>query len=370
MISDSSTELYTDSTGIDLEKFITDSLQSKDRIFLLGIEKDVISFVKDEERTSYQFDRMNTYHRMLVHRVAAFFGLDHNVEKTTESVIVTKTKNTRLPELKFDDVQVVRTENEVVSEPKKLLKRSDFSGSSLDKSPDRRDLRGSKNQSYEERHEKYVETRARIFAASHSSGSEDQSNIGDNSLGATANSSQDDVSRGGADKPWSSTESESSGRFKDRNTLYVPPIPVKKSRSLEGPVNAGPASTKVPLQQTKASSWNESSSSRGPVSDATNGRSGEWSRSSNASHHQQQNTRSFNPRNHNWQPRGDGVQSSRNPNHRFRGAHQQPWQAHDPNRVLFVGAHSSKFLFPQYLESDILVQILDLRTWRSNQETV
>ena len=35
--------------------------------------------------------------------MAAFFGLDHNVDQSGNCVIVNKTKNTRLPELKFRD---------------------------------------------------------------------------------------------------------------------------------------------------------------------------------------------------------------------------------------------------------------------------
>jgi hypothetical protein len=34
--------------------------------------------------------------RMIVHRVAAFFGLDHNVDKNGQAIIVTKTANTRM----------------------------------------------------------------------------------------------------------------------------------------------------------------------------------------------------------------------------------------------------------------------------------
>ena len=37
------------------------------------------------------------------YRVAAFFGLDHNVDQSGNCVIVNKTKNTRLPDLKFRD---------------------------------------------------------------------------------------------------------------------------------------------------------------------------------------------------------------------------------------------------------------------------
>jgi len=33
---------------------------------------------------------------MIVHRVAAFFGLDHNVDKNGQAVVITKTANTRM----------------------------------------------------------------------------------------------------------------------------------------------------------------------------------------------------------------------------------------------------------------------------------
>jgi hypothetical protein len=33
---------------------------------------------------------------MIVHRVAAFFGLDHNIDKNGQAVVVTKTSNTRM----------------------------------------------------------------------------------------------------------------------------------------------------------------------------------------------------------------------------------------------------------------------------------
>jgi hypothetical protein len=42
------------------------------------------------------FSILNLDERMIVHRVAAFFGLDHNVDKNGQSIIVTKTANTRM----------------------------------------------------------------------------------------------------------------------------------------------------------------------------------------------------------------------------------------------------------------------------------
>ena len=49
----------------------------------------------------FQFDEMSSYDRMLVHRVAAFFGLDHNVDQSGKSVIVSKTKITRMWVLQY-----------------------------------------------------------------------------------------------------------------------------------------------------------------------------------------------------------------------------------------------------------------------------
>lgn len=43
---------------------------------------------------------MSSYNRMLIHRMAAYFGMDHNVDSTQQSVIATVTKDTRIPEVK------------------------------------------------------------------------------------------------------------------------------------------------------------------------------------------------------------------------------------------------------------------------------
>ncbi|KAH9369284.1 hypothetical protein HPB48_012360 [Haemaphysalis longicornis] len=121
---DSSTETYTDSTGVDLEQFIVDTLHKnhKDRVMMLKIEQDLLSLVKDNKRQSFKFAQMSSYHRMLVHRVAAYFGLDHNVDQAGTAVIVSKTRNTRLPDVRFKD----QIRDDLLSEePKKLILKRD-----------------------------------------------------------------------------------------------------------------------------------------------------------------------------------------------------------------------------------------------------
>merc|ERR1712136_614441 len=61
------------------------------------------NFIKDTKKNHHKFPHMSSYHRMMVHRVAAYFGLDHKVDQSGKCVIVNKTKNTRLPDMRFKD---------------------------------------------------------------------------------------------------------------------------------------------------------------------------------------------------------------------------------------------------------------------------
>ncbi|MEJ1285866.1 cyclic AMP-regulated phosphoprotein 21 [Cricetulus griseus] len=78
MLSKDCSQEYTDSTGIDLHEFLINTL-------------------KNNSSNHYKkFPQMSSYQRMLVHRVAAYFGLDHNVDQTGKSVIINKTSSTRM----------------------------------------------------------------------------------------------------------------------------------------------------------------------------------------------------------------------------------------------------------------------------------
>ncbi|CAF2309060.1 unnamed protein product [Rotaria sp. Silwood2] len=99
----STTVPYKDFSGVDTESFITTTLRNnpKDRALLLTLETLFQQFIQADEQKSHQFQAMNSYERMIVHRVAAFFGLDHNVDKNGQAVVVTKTPNTRIPNFSF-----------------------------------------------------------------------------------------------------------------------------------------------------------------------------------------------------------------------------------------------------------------------------
>uniref|UniRef100_A0A8D2JHF9 cAMP regulated phosphoprotein 21 n=1 Tax=Varanus komodoensis TaxID=61221 RepID=A0A8D2JHF9_VARKO len=97
IFSDCSQE-YTDSTGIDLHEFLVNTLKNnpRDRMILLKMEQEIIDFISDNSNHYKKFPQMSSYQRMLVHRVAAYFGMDHNVDQTGKSVIINKTSNMRM----------------------------------------------------------------------------------------------------------------------------------------------------------------------------------------------------------------------------------------------------------------------------------
>nr|BAE23526.1 unnamed protein product [Mus musculus] len=98
MLSKDCSQEYTDSTGIDLHGFLINTLKnnSRDRMILLKMEQEMIDFIADSNNHYKKFPQMSSYQRMLVHRVAAYFGLDHNVDQTGKSVIINKTSSTRM----------------------------------------------------------------------------------------------------------------------------------------------------------------------------------------------------------------------------------------------------------------------------------
>ncbi|XP_053469212.1 cAMP-regulated phosphoprotein 21 isoform X2 [Ictalurus furcatus] len=152
---------YTDSTGIDLEEFLITTLKSspRDRLMLLKLEQDMTDFMTDNY--SYKkFPQMSSYHRMLVHRVAAYFGLEHNVDHSGKAVIINKASNSRIPEQRFaEHVQEERTE-----EKRSILKRDNSQEKEDSQLRMPRLKEQMRSKSFEEREEEYQKARERIFS--------------------------------------------------------------------------------------------------------------------------------------------------------------------------------------------------------------
>ncbi|XP_044108690.1 cAMP-regulated phosphoprotein 21 isoform X16 [Neovison vison] len=240
MLSKDCSQEYTDSTGIDLHEFLINTLKnnSRDRMILLKMEQEIIDFIGDNNNHYKKFPQMSSYQRMLVHRVAAYFGLDHNVDQTGKSVIINKTSNTRIPEQRF--CEHLKDEKGEESQKRFILKRDNSSIDKEDNQQNRmhpfRDDRRSK--SIEEREEEYQRVRERIFA--HDSVCSQESLFVDNRLledsnicnetykkrqlfrgnrdgsgrtsGSRQSSSENELKWSDHQRAWSSTDSDSSNR--------------------------------------------------------------------------------------------------------------------------------------------------------------
>uniref|UniRef100_A0A7N9CQ67 cAMP regulated phosphoprotein 21 n=1 Tax=Macaca fascicularis TaxID=9541 RepID=A0A7N9CQ67_MACFA len=221
MLSKDCSQEYTDSTGIDLHEFLINTLKnnSRDRMILLKMEQEIIDFIADNNNHYKKFPQMSSYQRMLVHRVAAYFGLDHNVDQTGKSVIINKTSSTRIPEQRF--CEHLKDEKGEESQKRFILKRDNSSIDKEDNQQNRmhpfRDDRRSK--SIEEREEEYQRVRERIFA--HDSVCSQESLFVENrgnrdgsgrTSGSRQSSSENELKWSDHQRAWSSTDSDSSNR--------------------------------------------------------------------------------------------------------------------------------------------------------------
>uniref|UniRef100_G3UMC4 R3H domain containing 1 n=1 Tax=Loxodonta africana TaxID=9785 RepID=G3UMC4_LOXAF len=236
MLSRDSSQEYTDSTGIDLHEFLVNTLKNnpRDRMMLLKLEQEILDFIGNNESPRKKFPPMTSYHRMLLHRVAAYFGLDHNVDQSGKSVIVNKTSNTRIPDKKFNEH--IKDDKGEDFQKRYILKRDN---SSFDKDDNQMRIRlkdDRRSKSIEEREEEYQRARDRIFSQDSLCSQEnyiiDKSRIQDedanstqqrrqifrvnkDASGRSANSHQSSTEnelKYSEPRPWSSTDSDSSLR--------------------------------------------------------------------------------------------------------------------------------------------------------------
>ncbi|KAM8872269.1 R3H domain-containing protein 1-like isoform 3-T4 [Synchiropus picturatus] len=239
MLSRDSSQDYTDSTGIDLHEFLVNTLKSnpRDRIMLLKLEQDILDFISNNESQKRKFPPMTSYHRMLLHRVAAYFGMDHNVDLSGKSVVINKTTNTRIPDQKFSEhIKDDRTDD---FQKRYILKRDNSSFDREDSTIRMRLKADKRSKSMEEREEEYQRARERIFAhdsehfiLERSMQLEDtctstqqrrlifRSRSGRSGASWQSSSETETLTRHGDPRPWSSTDSsDSSNRLAPRPAM-------------------------------------------------------------------------------------------------------------------------------------------------------
>ncbi|UXI18638.1 V-type proton ATPase [Sarcoptes scabiei] len=163
---------------LEAKSFLIETLKKslKDRQFLYKIENDLNQFLNDEKINSLKFSQSSSYNRMLIHKAADYFQVDHNVDTSRSAIIVTKNSQTKLPKESFKQLILQTSEDYKFSPKKSILKRdsNSFEDSSSstsfekDKSPDDSNLIAAqkhsfKSRSLEEREQHYEKVRARIF---------------------------------------------------------------------------------------------------------------------------------------------------------------------------------------------------------------
>ncbi|MBN3273552.1 R3HD2 protein, partial [Polyodon spathula] len=215
MLSRDSSQEYTDSTGIDLHEFLVNTLKNnpRDRMMLLKLEQDILDFISNNESQRRKFPPMTSYHRMLLHRVAAYFGLDHNVDQTGKAVIINKTINTRIPDQKF--CEHFKDDKSDDFQKRYILKRDN---SSMDKDDNHMRIRlkdDRRSKSIEEREEEYQRVRERIFAPDAALCAQENyppdKRVNKDASGRSASSTENEL-KYLEPRPWSSTDSDSSNR--------------------------------------------------------------------------------------------------------------------------------------------------------------
>ncbi|XP_040887989.1 R3H domain-containing protein 1-like isoform X3 [Toxotes jaculatrix] len=246
-LSRDSSQDYTDSTGIDLHEFLVNTLKGnpRDRIMLLKLEQDILDFISNNESQKRKFPPMTSYHRMLLHRVAAYFGMDHNVDPSGKSVVINKTTNTRIPDQKFSEH--IKDDRADDFQKRYILKRDNSSFDREDSTIRMRLKADKRSKSMEEREEEYQRARERIFAhdgdhfiLDRSAQDEDacmstqqrrqmfRLRAGRSGASRQSSSETETLPRHGEPRPWSSTDSS------DSSNHLAPRPAITKASSFSG----------------------------------------------------------------------------------------------------------------------------------------
>ncbi|KAK6051269.1 r3H domain protein [Cooperia oncophora] len=101
--SSSYTDYATDLTEMELRAFIAATLHKnpRDRSLILELEQLFIDFLNNFGEQSMKLPPVSSYNRMIIHRLAVLFGLDHNVDNSGKCVVVSKTSKSKQPSFLF-----------------------------------------------------------------------------------------------------------------------------------------------------------------------------------------------------------------------------------------------------------------------------
>ncbi|OLL22570.1 cAMP-regulated phosphoprotein 21 [Neolecta irregularis DAH-3] len=163
----------SDSTTATNTEKLDDSLiaalsNGKDRLFLLGLERSIEEFMKANTTDTLELGMMNSYQRLLAHRLGDYWRLTHVVDENGKSVIFFRSHWSKIPTVRLRDAVTEDPSVQTVAPKKMKIMRRDTATpsetySSLLGSDDGSDVPKTKEQIRLAKEEAYKAARARIF---------------------------------------------------------------------------------------------------------------------------------------------------------------------------------------------------------------
>ncbi|KAI5809665.1 hypothetical protein DFH27DRAFT_597613 [Peziza echinospora] len=158
----------------DPDPRLVDALNNvRDRPFILKLEQQVISFIGESTLDSFDTVSINSYYRMLVHKIAEFYRLTHIVSPiASDSVRMFRGNAARIPVIRLSDIANSKAPREVSpnnQQAVKIMRRRSPSdkGDGFDQfgnpKGDSQGLDSSRALTREEKEAAYQLARARIF---------------------------------------------------------------------------------------------------------------------------------------------------------------------------------------------------------------
>ncbi|KAF9282893.1 hypothetical protein BGZ74_002058 [Mortierella antarctica] len=176
---DTGTSIDSDaSSSSPLDCFLGEAVKNhQHRLFILKLERDFSRFLDQTSLESMELPWINSFYRMMIHRVANCFLLERRIDTTQKTITLYRTDQSALPTFRFVDLmqQEEVEEEEAVpaptstpaAKPIKVLKRcpprpATVCGGRSSSSSRAEESRRS-TVSIKEREEAYAKARARIF---------------------------------------------------------------------------------------------------------------------------------------------------------------------------------------------------------------
>ncbi|PRP72780.1 hypothetical protein PROFUN_07680 [Planoprotostelium fungivorum] len=187
--------------GFQIDQFLMNALVNfRDRLTILKLDSELEKFINNPRQTKLMLPPQSSYQRLIVHRVAQYFQLEHIVveqEPGKRAVALQKTPDSRVPILRFSDLVEQPEAPPTSNKSFKIMRRdrygqgherssttsesqaSQTSAPTLEPAPPRSRPQGpsaemsypaystrppsNPNMTLEEREEEYAKARARIF---------------------------------------------------------------------------------------------------------------------------------------------------------------------------------------------------------------